>query len=45
MLNAVAGLGTANGPQTLDAITRHYKVGLNTPWDELPKKVKDVRLD
>src|SRR5689334_19150519 len=30
--------------QTLDAITRHYKVGLNTPWDELPKKVKDVLL-
>jgi excinuclease ABC subunit A len=30
--------------QTLDAITRHYKVGLNTPWDELPKKVKDVIL-
>jgi excinuclease ABC subunit A len=30
--------------QTLDAIARHYKVGLNTPWDELPKKVKDVIL-
>jgi excinuclease ABC subunit A len=30
--------------QTLDAIARHYKVGLNTLWDELPKKVKDVIL-
>src|SRR2546430_4977670 len=30
--------------QTLDAIARHYKVGLNTPWEELSKKVRDVIL-
>ena len=30
--------------QTLDAIARHCKAGLNTPWDELPKKLKDVIL-
>jgi excinuclease ABC subunit A len=30
--------------QTLDAIARHYKAGMNTPWDELPKKVRDVIL-
>jgi excinuclease ABC subunit A len=30
--------------QTLDAIARHYKVGINTPWEELPKKVRDVVL-
>ena len=44
---AVAPWAKSSSPyylQTLDAIARHYKVGLNTPWDELPKKVKDVIL-
>jgi excinuclease ABC subunit A len=30
--------------QTLDAIARHYKVSLSTPWEDLPKKVQDVIL-
>ena len=44
---AIAPWAKSSSPyyaQTLDAIARHYKVGLNTPWDELPKKVKDVIL-
>ena len=44
---AIAPWSKSSSPyysQTLDAIARHYKVGLNTPWDELPKKVKDVIL-
>jgi excinuclease ABC subunit A len=30
--------------QTLDAIARHYKLSLSTPWEDLPKKVQDVIL-
>ncbi|MFI4986676.1 MAG: excinuclease ABC subunit A, partial [Alphaproteobacteria bacterium] len=30
--------------QTLDSLTRHYKVSLNTPWRDLPAKVKQVVL-
>jgi excinuclease ABC subunit A len=30
--------------QTLEAITRHYKVGVNTPRSDLPKKVRDTIL-
>ncbi len=30
--------------QTLEAITRHYKVSMATPWSELPKKVRDTIL-
>jgi excinuclease ABC subunit A len=30
--------------QTLDALSRHYKFGLNDSWAELPKKVRDVIL-
>ena len=44
---AVAPWSKSSSPyylQTLDAITRHYKAALNTPWEELPKKVKDVIL-
>ena len=44
---AIAPWAKSSSPyysQTLDAIARHYKVGLNTLWDELPKKVKDVIL-
>ena len=44
---AIAPWAKSSSPyysQTLDAIARHYKAGLNTPWDELPKKVKDVIL-
>ncbi len=44
---AIAPWSRSSSPyylQTLDAITRHYKVSLNTPWNELPKKVHDVIL-
>ena len=30
--------------QMLQAITRHYKVKMSTPWRELPKKVQDALL-
>jgi len=44
---AIAPWSKSSSPyylQTLDAIARHYKVGLNTPWEELSKKVRDVIL-
>jgi excinuclease ABC subunit A len=30
--------------QTLDALTKHYKVSMNTPWSELPEHVQDAIL-
>ena len=30
--------------QTLDALGKHYKFRLDTPWEELPKKARDVIL-
>ncbi|MCL4764745.1 MAG: excinuclease ABC subunit UvrA [Hyphomicrobiaceae bacterium] len=30
--------------QTLEAIARHYKVRMSTPWEELPRRVQDVIL-
>ncbi|MBV1695316.1 MAG: excinuclease ABC subunit UvrA, partial [Hyphomicrobiales bacterium] len=30
--------------QTLDAIARHYKISMATPFEKLPKKVQDVIL-
>ena len=30
--------------QTLEALAKHYKFPLNEPWEDLPKKVKDVIL-
>jgi len=30
--------------QTLEALARHYKFGINATWAELPKKVRDVIL-
>ncbi|MGE3711983.1 MAG: excinuclease ABC subunit UvrA [Hyphomicrobiaceae bacterium] len=30
--------------QTLEAIARHFKVSMSTPWRELPKKVRDTIL-
>ena len=44
---AIAPWARSSSPyylQTLEAITRHYKVGVNTPWSELPKKVRDTIL-
>jgi excinuclease ABC subunit A len=44
---AIAPWSRSSSPyylQTLEAITRHYKVGVNSPWSELPKKVRDAIL-
>src|SRR5580698_5985594 len=30
--------------QTLEALGRHYKFSLNDPWEDLPKRVKDIVL-
>ncbi len=30
--------------QTLEALARHYKFSLNEPWEDLPKKARDVVL-
>ncbi|MEM9223384.1 MAG: excinuclease ABC subunit UvrA [Pseudomonadota bacterium] len=30
--------------QTLQAVTRHFKVDMHTPWRDLPRKVRDVIL-
>jgi excinuclease ABC subunit A len=30
--------------QTLEALGRHYKFSMNEPWEDLPKKVRDVIL-
>jgi excinuclease ABC subunit A len=30
--------------QTLEAIVRHFKVSMQSPWNELPKKVRDTIL-
>ena len=30
--------------QTLEALGKHYKFRLDTPWEDLPKKAKNVIL-
>ncbi|HEY8699240.1 MAG TPA: excinuclease ABC subunit UvrA, partial [Rhizomicrobium sp.] len=30
--------------QTLEALARHYKFSLNEPWEDLPKKARDIIL-
>ncbi len=30
--------------QTLEALCKHYKVSMNTPWSELPERVRDAVL-
>ncbi len=44
---AIAPWSRSSSPyylQTLDAIARHYKVSLNTPWDDLPERVRQTIL-
>ncbi len=44
---AIAPWSKSSSPyylQTLDALARHYKFSLTAPWEDLPKKVKDVIL-
>ncbi|HEV2562712.1 MAG TPA: excinuclease ABC subunit UvrA [Rhizomicrobium sp.] len=44
---AIAPWSKSSSPyylQTLEALARHYKFSLNDPWEDLPKKVKDIIL-
>jgi excinuclease ABC subunit A len=44
---AVAPWSKTSSPyylQTLEALARHYKFSLNEPWEDLPKKARDVIL-
>ena len=44
---AVAPWAKSSSPyymQTLEALGRHYKFRLDTPWEELPKKAQNVIL-
>ncbi len=44
---AIAPWSKSSSPyylQTLEALAKHYKFSLNDPWEDLPKKVKDIIL-
>jgi excinuclease ABC subunit A len=44
---AIAPWSKSSSPyylQTLEAIARHYKFSLNEPWEDLPKRAKDIVL-
>jgi excinuclease ABC subunit A len=44
---AIAPWAKSSSPyylQTLEALARHYKFSMNEPWEDLPKKVRDVIL-
>ena len=44
---AVAPWSKTSSPyylQTLEALARHYKFSVNEPWEDLPKKARDVVL-
>src|SRR5690606_29774456 len=41
---ARTGNATPYYEQTLEAIARHYKVNMATPWEELPRRVQDIIL-
>ena len=44
---AIAPWSKSSSPyylQTLEALARHYKFSLNDPWEDLPKRVKDIIL-
>ena len=44
---AVAPWAKTSSPyylQTLEALARHYKFSMNEPWEDLPKKARDVIL-
>src|SRR2546423_2424449 len=44
---AIAPWAKSSSPyylQTLEALARHYKFSLNEPWEDLPKRVRDVIL-
>jgi excinuclease ABC subunit A len=44
---AIAPWAKSSSPyylQTLEALARHYKFSMNEPWEDLPKKARDVIL-
>jgi excinuclease ABC subunit A len=44
---AIAPWSRSSSPyylQTLDALARHYKFSLNTPWEELPEEIQEMIL-
>ena len=44
---AIAPWSKSSSPyylQTLEALARHYKFSMNDPWEDLPKKVRQVLL-
>jgi excinuclease ABC subunit A len=44
---AIAPWSKSSSPyylQTLEALARHYKFSLNEPWEDLPKKAKEIIL-
>src|SRR5580698_9081168 len=45
---AIAPWSKSSSPyylQTLEALARHYKFSMNEPWEDLPKKARDVILN
>src|SRR5665213_2929773 len=44
---AIAPWAKSSSPyylQTLEALARHYKISMNDPWEDLPKKARDAIL-
>src|SRR5579871_3655217 len=45
---AIAPWAKSSSPyylQTLEALARHYKFSLNEPWEDLPKRARDIVLN
>jgi excinuclease ABC subunit A len=45
---AIAPWSKSSSPyylQTLEALARHYKFSLNEPWEDLPKRARDIILN
>src|SRR6202166_2752395 len=45
---AIAPWSKSSSPyylQTLEALARHYKFSLNDPWEDLPKRVRDILMN
>ena len=45
---AIAPWAKSSSPyylQTLEALARHYKFSLNEPWEDLPKRARDIILN
>ncbi len=45
---AIAPWSKSSSPyylQTLEALARHYKFSLNDPWEDLPKRIRDILMN